>query len=190
MTACVDRGAPPGSAPSEPSRSEPASQPATRPAAPLPPADAAVPLGENRSGVTYTASIAAGCNGTAPCSCNTRELHYGRTALERIGIDTNLGSQPIPCLLADFDGNQHTDAAFLGPEDDGGRRPVVVLMFDEVGLDAAVDLPRPVENLALAGGLPTRAALKDPTLKDVVFVYDDGRFRAALKPKAQSEERH
>lgn len=90
-------------------------------------------------------------------------------------------SRGTPCLLADFDGNGFTDAAFLGSGSEN-RSPVVVLMFDEVGLSATIDLPKPIQDLALSQGAKDRAAIMDPTEPRVVFLHDGSRFRMGTRP--------
>ncbi len=155
-----------------------ASMPATRPAVPVPAARAPVPIGENRSGIDYAPADGQTCDGEAPCPCRAQELFHGVNALARIGVEASALEAGTPCLLADFDGNGHTDALFLAPPGPSGLSLAVALLFDEVGLSATADVPKPVATLGLAEGVPGRAVLAGPD--GVRFVFLDGRFRAAL----------
>jgi hypothetical protein len=157
---------------------EPASQPASRPASPVPAPAAKVPTGDNRSGIAYGGEDPSACRGEAPCPCVAPELFHGRNALARIGITPEDLAAGTPCLLADFDGNGHTDAAFLG-DLEAELHPVRVLFHDAVGLEATAELPKPVRRLALTAAVPGKAALADG---EVVFVFLDGRFRLAMRP--------
>lgn len=156
----------PASAPGAAPASLPTSAP--RAATPLPAAASGAPLGENRSGVDYVGA----CGGTRPCQCRAADLFHGRNALERLGIDETSRREGTACLLADLDGNGHTDAVFLG-EPKAGLRSAVALLFDGVGLSAVLELPKPVRSLALSAGIPGRASLADG---DIVFLVREGKI--------------
>lgn len=164
----------PSSAPASSPRRQPASAP--KPPTPLPPAASGAPLGENRSGIDYVGE----CLGTRPCRCRAPELFHGRNALGRLGIDEVARTEGSSCLLGDLDGNGHTDAVFLGAPK-SGLRPAIALMFDEVGLSAVLDLPKPVRSLALGASIPGRATLEDGA---IVFLVRDGKFVVGTKPEA------
>ena len=170
--------APVAQAPASPPTNQPASQPASQPSsAPkrtekaLPPSAVAVPLGKHYADIRYVDSV---CPGTAACDCDASALFHGRNALLRLGWEEAQLSE-LPCLLADFDGNGFTDAAFVGPEP--RPSPTEVLMFDDVGLSATVRLPRPVSELRLAEGAPGKALLAS---KELLFIYSGERFQAAV----------
>ncbi len=156
-----------------------ASQPAPRPVTPLPPAKNGVQLGKNNTGIDYQSSERSSCDGTQPCSCAAPTLFHGLSALTRIGIHKeDLQPPGTPCLLADFDGNGITDAAFFEATTQPERR-VLVLMFDDVGLSSVEELPKPVAQLNLIPG-PNKALLSSG--ENLVFVYSKNRFRLGVVP--------
>lgn len=170
--------------PSSQAASAPASQPASRPVVSLPKPWVDVPLGENRSGIRY-ADPDESCTGQKSCVCQAPELFHGRNALSRIGVGLEALTSGTPCLLADFDGNGHSDAVFLGAAQ-GEARPAVVLLFDSVGLSAVADLPKPISDVGLESGAPGRALIGTPS--GLLFVYADGGFKLGMRPATSTSE--
>lgn len=169
-----NRPAPPApvkAAPAAPA-SLPSSQPTSRAAAPLPTHPKAAPLGENRTGTRYEDPA---CTGETACACETASIFHGRSALARIGVDLEMGK--APCLLADFDGNGHTDAAFFAKETEILSRGVV-LFFDAGGLSAIADLPKSVAKPTSTADVPGKAVIADGK---AAFVWDGKRFVVGLR---------
>ena len=162
----------------------PASGPTSKPRADLtsvinlPSAENGIALGENRTGINYVSKDRATCNGTQPCPCASPDLFHGKSALARMGINNQHVRAGTPCLLADYDGNGFTDAAFIEVTERKEKR-VVVLMFDNVGLSAVFELPKTVQQLALRKG--TGKTLLSPG-DQTVFVFIEDKFRVGLSP--------
>ncbi len=128
-------------------------------------------------GVVY---IDGQCGADAPCPCRG-VLRYGQNALARIGITEKQLAAGTPCLIADFDGNQVDDLAFVDTNfgDPTQAAQVQVLLFDQYGLTAAVALPKRVRTLGVRTLADGRAALVEPgpTEKKFRFVFEGKQFR-------------
>lgn len=153
-TACQTKTveeAPPDDAP-------PASQPASQPEV-------------KRIPVKYTDPT---CGGAGPCTC-VGELIIGMQQLRGIGIEDDAMTKGTPCLLGDFDGNGHTDGAFLEPG--LGDKPAVsvaVLMYDAGGVMLATKIPKKVTSLALLREAD-KQTLVEPEAA-MRFDFTDGKF--------------
>lgn len=185
---CREASNPAASTPVEAPAAVPASQPASqkkeRPIIDVPPARSGAVRGINRSGIAYVETSSASCDGTQACSCVAPELFHGVNALTRVGVDRAALQNGTPCLLADFDGNGHTDAAFFGA-DASDPRAAVVLMHDAVGLSATHDLPKPVSAPRLERAAADKAAIVDG---EVWFVLSGDRFRMGMRPQPAKPE--
>ncbi len=114
------------------------------------------------------------CGGAGPCEC-VGELNIGMQQLRAIGIEDEAFAKGTPCLLGDFDGNGHTDGAFLEPG--LGDKPAVsvaVLMYDQGGVMLATKIPKKVTSLALLRE-EGKQTLVEPEAA-MRFDFADGKF--------------
>ncbi len=163
---------------------QPVSQPSSQPEKPiiaLPKTHSGAPLGENRSGFGYQTTKDNSCDGQQLCRC-TGSIFHGLNALKQLGLDEKQLANGADCLLADFDGNGHTDGVFLAPPTGDKARTAKVLLFDALGVSKVADLPQAVKTLRLeqSGGKAVMRTGEGPEAPYFVWMKDKFRVAKAM----------
>ncbi len=150
-------------------KEEPPAPPPAPPSQPEPKQASSQP--EKKNELAYKDSR---CSGAEPCVC-VGHVEFGLTALSKIGItDEDLANGAL-CLLGDFDGNGHQDAAFV--EKEYGKAPavsVVVLLFDEVGVRDIPLFPKKVATLGVFTKDEHVGLIENGSR--LFFTYEGGKF--------------
>lgn len=172
LTGCPSNEAP---APEASAPAAPASQPAAPPAAPASQPSALVHGLPNPSGIRY---VDPACDGKTPCKC-AGQIKYGQNALAQIDVSEARLAEGVYCVFGDFDGNGQADVAIMDgawtPE--GGKAgDVRVLLFDGLGLRAAVPMPKKMLSVGRDEVEGQQVLVEPAAAQKYYFAFREGRF--------------